>query len=364
MESILWIQNKYSSLISFIERNRERIPLSSFILIYLRIPILIRIFITALFFVFSHGLAYIIGFIILQSKARNEILSLISAFQNPIDFSNRLYFYYAFVYLFITILTILPLGIYLFYGRKLLHRSRNRKFIIIGSIVGIIFGLIIFWGLLQFFIPLLPYYLFYASKNSSLWEVLINYFAFSKELPFLDSSLDFNTFQQEVFISLQSGNIVVLLLIFIFSLFRDYARTREKLLRNTLVSSKLESHLYYYLNLNWSILKINILILHLKIKNIFLTLWQVLFVYIFIVAVLIVFVSHTAYQLGSFGKNLSQFDTDYISVEYNLNGQIKKVEGIRVYQDKNYIIVRDQLNNIHNVFTDQLHIQTKLLQSN
>ncbi|MEF2247307.1 hypothetical protein, partial [Paenibacillus sp. IITD108] len=61
--------------------------------------------------------------------------------------------------------------------------------------------------------------------------------------------------------------------------------------------------------------------------------------------------------LGGFGKNLAQFDTDFVTVEYTLNGQIKNIEGVRVYQDKNYIVIRDNKNNIHSIFTDQIHIQ-------
>lgn len=358
LESIHWIRKKYSSLVSSIERNRERIPLSKYILMYLRIPTALRIFVTVLILGISHGLSYIIGFIILQSKARNEVLSLITAFQNPIDFDDRLYFYYAFVYLFITILTLVPLGIFLFLGRKLLQRSRTRKLFIIASIVGIVLGFVFFWGLLKYIVPLLPYYLFYASKNSSWWEVLINYLAFSKELPLLESSLTLEAFQQEVFISLQSGNIVALLLIFFFSIYRDFARKREQRLKGMLVLLRSESHINFYIKKNWDALKINTLILHLKIINFLFILWQALLEYLFIFAALIIFVSHTAYQLGGFGKNLAQFDTDLVTVEYNLNGQVTNVEGIRVYQDKNYIVIRDSQNNIHSIFTDQIHIQT------
>ncbi|MFB6363734.1 hypothetical protein ACFCP7_06670 [Paenibacillus elgii] len=330
---------------------------------YLRIPTALRILFTLAFWGFAHGLSFIIGFIILQSKARNEVLSLITAFQNPIQFDERLYFYYAFVYLFITILTLVPLGFFLFLGRRILRKIKSTVLYFGAMLIGCILGLLFFWSLLKG-ITLLPYYLFYASKNSSLWDVLINYFIYSKDLDWQTPSFDMEVFQKEIFISLQSGNMVALVLIFLYSVLRDDAKFRKERLDNLLKLARTESNLHLHLKLDWNILRINTLILHLKIKKIASNLWQVLFIYFFIFAAIIVFVSHTAYQLGGFGKSLTQFDTDFVTVDYNLNGQTKIVEGIRVYQDKNYVVIRDNQNNIHNIFTDQIHIQAKQLQLN
>lgn len=68
---------------------------------------------------------------------------------------------------------------------------------------------------------------------------------------------------------------------------------------------------------------------------------------------------HTAYQLGSFGKKLAQFDMDYVTVDYLFNDQVKQAKDIRVYQDKNYIIIQDSINILHSIVSDQIHIQTQ-----
>lgn len=158
--------------------------------------------------------------------------------------------------------------------------------------------------------------------------------------------------------------MTAIFLLFLFLIYKHNAKELEQKNQRILNLALFQSNITLYLKTNWEIIKINLLILHLRIKRTLLFISNALILYIFLFAALIVFVSHTAYQLGGFGKNLAQFDTDFVTVEYNLNGQVKNVEGIRVYQDKNYIVIRDNENNIHNIFTDQIHIQTKQLQSN
>lgn len=194
MESLIWIRDKYRGVITLIERHSAKIPFSKLIVIYLKIPFLARLLITLLFFGLSHGLSYIIGFIILQSKARNEVLSLITAFQNPVDFTDRLYFYYAFVYLFITLMTIVPFGICLFYGRTLIRRLKHKKkLFILGNLFWVLLTASISFSMWQG-ASLLSYYLFYASKSSSFWEILIKYIFDSKELQW-STSFDLSLFQ-------------------------------------------------------------------------------------------------------------------------------------------------------------------------
>lgn len=361
VNSLQWIRNKHSNLLTFLENKKEVIPLSRIILLYLKIPMTLRIIVTLIFFGISHGLAYVIGFIILQSKARNEVLSLITAFQNPINFDDRLYFYYAFVYLFITFISIVPLGLSLFYGRYLLKKVKPRRmlFIIVFLTISFIVAAVLF--VVFQFAPLLPYYLFYASKNSSFWEVLIKYFVYKKELQWTIPLFDLMDFQKEVFISLTSGNMAVMTIIFFFFINRNYAKEREKSSQQVLNQTIYELDFILYLKSNWAILKINLLILHLRFKNFLSIMSNLVFIYIFLFATLIIFVSHTAYQLGGFGKNLAQFDTDFVSVDFNFIGTLKNVEGIRVYQDRNYLIIRDRKNTIHTISSDQIHIQTKLL---
>ncbi|MGM1048148.1 MAG: hypothetical protein ACQEXX_18675 [Bacillota bacterium] len=166
-------------------------------------------------------------------------------------------------------------------------------------------------------------------------------------------------FQKEVFISLQSGNMAAVFVIFLFFSYKKIHKKREDKQKRLLKLALSELGMIIYLNFKLDILKANSLIVYLRFKKIISKVSYVVFLYIFLFIALVVFVSHTAYQLGSFGKNLAQFDTDFVVVDYNLNGKVQKVEGIRVYQDKNYIVVRDSDDTIHNIFTDQIHIQTK-----
>ncbi|MGF7048388.1 hypothetical protein J2T13_002896 [Paenibacillus sp. DS2015] len=359
LESYNWIRAKYSAFISYIERHHEKIPFSKFFLMYLKMPLAARLLLTLIVFGFSHGLTYIIGFIILQSKAKNEVLSLITAFQNPINFSDRLYLYYAFVYLFITILTIIPFGLYLFYGVYLLRKYKPQKTDLFLSVIGWIIAGIAFCFFLYQIVSPIPYYLFYTSKNPSFWEMTIKYFAFSKDFEWFTSSLELTIFQKEVFISLQSGNMAVIFLIFLFVMYTRYYKNSET---NQINKQKFTSHdidIATYKKSYWEILKYESLMRYIKVKKIISSLSNGVFIFIFLFIGLTLFISHTAYQLGSFGKNLTQFDTDFVTVEYNLNGVVQKVDGIRVYQEKNYIVIRDKEDNIHNIYTDQIHIQTK-----
>lgn len=298
----------------------------------------------------------------MQSKARNEVLSLITAFQNPVDFTDRLYFYYAFVYLFITLMTIVPFGICLFYGRTLIRRLKHKKkLFILGNLFWVLLTASISFSMWQG-ASLLSYYLFYASKSSSFWEILIKYIFDSKELQW-STSFDLSLFQKEVFISLQSGNMVAVFLIFIYTVYRQTNKEKELYQKNIFKSAITQLGMVIYTNSKFEIIKVDLLILHYKLKKILYHIVYGVLLYVFLFASITLFVSHTAYQLGSFGKNLAQFDTDLVIVDFNLNGQIQKVEGVRVYQDKNYIVIRDSQNNMHNIFTDQIHIQTKQLES-
>lgn len=358
MGSFNWIKSKYIKVISFIEQHRDKIPFSKFILLYLRIPITLRVLVALAFLGITHEIIYIIGFIILQSKGKNEVLSLITAFQNPINFNNELYYYYSFVYLFITLIAIIPFGLALFYGTIMLQKIRSKKlyfsftFLFLGVLLLLSFSLL-------HTASLLSYYLFYSSKYSSFWEVAINYIFYAKEIQWNASAIDLDSFQQEVFISLQSGNMAAVLLIFLFFVFRKKLKQSEKKHKNTLKAILCESKISLHAYSNWDFLKSNVFILHTRIMSSISFISYIILLVIFSFAIILIFVSHTAHQFGGFGKNLAQFDTDSVLVSYTLNGEIKKVEGIRIFQDKNYIVVRDSKNQIHYIFTDQIHIRNR-----
>lgn len=157
--------------------------------------------------------------------------------------------------------------------------------------------------------------------------------------------------------------MVAVFLIFIYTVYRQTNKEKELYQKNIFKSAITQLGMVIYTNSKFEIIKVDLLILHYKLKKILYHIVYGVLLYVFLFASITLFVSHTAYQLGSFGKNLAQFDTDLVIVDFNLNGQIQKVEGVRVYQDKNYIVIRDSQNNMHNIFTDQIHIQTKQLES-
>lgn len=314
-------------------------------------------------FMLAHGISYIIGFIILQSKAKNEVLSLITAFQNPINFSDRLVHYYAFVYFCVLIPTLILFAAYLFGGMILIRKFKSvglkpkiAHYII--APIFYVFSGIALWFLVKV-VPFIPYYLFYASKNPSFWELLIKYIFMAQELPWSNPILDYDAFQREVFISLQSGNMLIIALIFFFLVYRQYFQRKEDEFKSLQMIIERDMSLAIYSNFIPILVSVRSSLIHQKIiKGLSTLLYGGLGSFLVIVLSLL-FVMHTAYQLGSFGKNLAQFDTDYVIVNYLFNDQVEQVKGIRVYQDKNYIIIRDSLNSIHSIFADQIHIQTQ-----
>lgn len=330
---------------------------------YLNVPTFARILLAVIMFGFAHGLTYIIGFIILQSKAKNEVLSLITAYQNPIDFSDRLYFYYAFVYFCILVPTVILTGAYLFGGLIMLRKFKSigmaaRVAHYIVAPIWYVFGGLAVWFSLKA-LPFIPFYLFYASKNPSFWELFIKYIFMHKELPWFAPSFDYDAFQREVFISLQSGNMLIVVLVFFFISCRRYFKNTETEHKNLKAIAQSDMNIATYDNFMPKIIAARAVLIYQNSKAaLSIVLYPSLGSLLLIVFV-VLFVSHTAYQLGSFGKNLAQFDTDYITVEYKFNDHIQKVEGIRVYQDRNYLVVRDNKNILHSVVADEIHVQTQ-----
>ncbi|MBO9597401.1 MAG: hypothetical protein J7559_06230 [Cohnella sp.] len=301
----------------------------------------------------------------MQSKAKNEVLSLITAYQNPIDFSDRLYLYYAFVYFCILVPTVILTGIYLFGGLFILRKFKpTNKSVRVAQFLLVLvwygFGGIATWFFIKA-MPFIPYYLFYASKNPSSWEMFIKYLFLHQELPWVAPSFDYDSFQSEVLISLQSGNMLIVVLIFFFIEYKRYFKNKEIEYKILINIAKSELLFAMYDNHMPKIIAKRVVLIYQNSKaalsNVFYTGLGLLILFVF----LLLFVTHTAYQLGSFGKNLAQFDTDYVTVEYQFNNQIQKVEGIRVYQDKNYLVIRDDHNIIHSIIADQIHVQTNEL---
>lgn len=363
IDSLNWFTYNYSKFVRIVDKHSEKIPFSKSILIYLRLPIGIRLIMTLTILGISHGISYIIGFIILQSKAKNEVLSLITAFQNPIAFSDRLYYYYAFVYLFVTILTVVLFGAYLFFGEFLLFKKLKKKKSIfyLGILIWIVFAIPWFFLLLQL-ASFIPYYLFYSSKNPSTWEASINYFIYAIPFNWFSDSIDYNDFQKEILISLQSGNMAVVLFIFMFSKSKKFFNDKKNNIKRVLKLIHYDLDIAIYRRSSSLIIFHSFIFFFQRCKAFIIELTSTIILLCFIASGSILLVSHTANQIGSFGKNLSKFDSDYVEVTYTMNDEKLIIQGIRVYQDKNYIVLREKNNKITSIFTDQIFIQTILPQ--
>ncbi|MNI62979.1 hypothetical protein D3C73_1183210 [compost metagenome] len=73
------------------------------------------------------------------------------------------------------------------------------------------------------------------------------------------------------------------------------------------------------------------------------------------VFILFVLLTHTFFITGYFGKSISNFDMDYVKVEFDLNG-IQSLEGIRVFENENEIMIRDVCNTTHNILSEKIHV--------
>ncbi|MCD1258122.1 hypothetical protein B5M42_004620 [Paenibacillus athensensis] len=189
--------------------------------------------------------------------------------------------------------------------------------------------------------------------------MLVKYFFLHQELTWIAPSFDYDAFQREVFISLQSGNMLIVVLIVIFFGYKRYFKSKEAEHKNLKEIAESDLNLATYDNFIPRITAARAMVIYQKSKAALLNVLYAGLGALLLIVFVTLFVSHTAYQLGSFGKNLAQFDTDYITVEYQFNNQVQKVEGIRVYQDRNYLFIRDDQNTLHSVFADQIHVQTQ-----
>ena len=132
---------------------------------------------------------------------------------------------------------------------------------------------------------------------------------------------------------MQSGNMLIVVLIFIFIEYKRYFK-RKKEAKHKNLKAIAESDLNFatYDNFIPRIIAARANGNLSEIKSCGLNVLYAGFCGpLLLIVCVTLFVSHTAYQLGSFGKNLAQFDTDYITVEYQFNNQVQKVEGTFEY---------------------------------
>lgn len=269
-------------------------------------------------------LYYTIGFIVLQSKAKNEALSIITAYQNPIKFDDTLVYSYSFLFCFIVICTLLPFvipcGVHIYLKDSMKNISERNsekrflKFIVITLLYLFIFFSLL-WGVL-ISVPYLAYIMLYKSKDASLLELII----------------------RRIMGQITSIPNIVLLNV-------EY----------------LNSQIKYSLIIEvWMLLVPILLLIGMKIlsnkrkgrlsKLLFNILSPIVSFFI-----LFVLLTHTFYITGYFGKSISNFDMDYVKVEFDLNG-VQSIEGIRVFENKNEIIIRDVCNITHNIISEKIHV--------
>lgn len=329
-ENLINLYSNYrNQLIKKIEENKTKIPFSKLLIFYLKSPYYIKLIIMVTLSSSSAFLLYNIGFIIIQSKAKNEILSLITAFQNPVDFSTVSVFYHSFVYLLLLFFTVLPfIGVYIFYNwayssvrenyekKKITLRSKKSLSRLLFIVSVVIF--IAFLYFLIFVIPLIPFVMLYSSKDSSIIELLFKYFISNTLDDAKFSVIDYENFYLEILYSLTLPNLIILLL----SILAYYLWYKTKTKKSIILKGGI-----HFIN------------------------------FIVFLIIIMLLSTHTFYQWGNFGKNLSQFNIDYIRIEYSMNNLMYEVEGTRVFQKENYIVLRTSCNVIKYIISDQMVVE-------
>jgi len=289
-ESIINVYTDYKNrLIEVLEKNQNKVPFCKGLIIYLKLPFYIKLIVMSLLSSLTVFIVYNIGFIIIQSKAKNEVLSVITAYQNPIEYDINVIFFHSFIYLVLLIFTILPfLGVYMLYKwlnstiEDNYQRDRIKESVkktlrrLLKFISIIVFFLLIY--ILIYVIPIIPFVMLYQSKDSSVIEVLFKYLFFNNSFNgSLFQNIDYTSFYQEILYSLTLPNLITVMLSLMLYLIWSKAKSIK--------SKFLKGGIYL---INFVIFLILIMILS----------------------------SYTFFQWGNFGKNLSQFNVDYIKVLY------------------------------------------------
>lgn len=170
-------------VIKFIDSRKEYIPFSGIFLWYLRRSWYFKFIVGTVMGLFSFKLFYAVGFIMLQSKAKNEVLSIITAYHNPIEFSNELVIKYSFVFCFLVCCAIAPLiftyAIYWKFEKGNKSNLENKQCIRVIKKIIVIFSYILLFGCSIWIVlkasPLIIYIMVFKSKNSSLLEHIFRY---------------------------------------------------------------------------------------------------------------------------------------------------------------------------------------------
>ncbi|WP_280157478.1 hypothetical protein P5616_010560 [Priestia aryabhattai] len=335
--SIKWLKNLVNKIFLWLESKEGKIPFIGLILWYLKLPIGIRIGFSTIFLILTSTFLYYIGFIILQSKARFEVLTLPSAYQNSIIFPNPLYYFYACIYLFFSLFSLFFISIIWYYVEKSILMSKKKVSNIFNSLC-----LIIIYVVVSILSTALAFYIVY-SETLGLED-------------YLRLQLTIFTFLQFPLLLIVSAYYFMRISVKKGSLRREneyvflkYLQYENEIMFYTKDFSykKLYYHNVFsqYLFIYKTIIKFDIII-------------DRVFTYIIYVLILLFLVTQL-FTVGNIGKALVSFERDYVKVDYVINSQLQSIEGIMVFKDGNNIIVRDSKNVLHYVYTDQFHIEKK-----
>jgi|GEM_PF-6734513 len=323
-----YYQKCSQKLIDYIDKRRRYIPFPSLIIWYLKAPLYLKLIVGFMIGLITAKLFYAVGFIVLQSKAKNEVLSIISAYHNPINFEDVLVYKYSFIFCLIVICALLPfivpflIHIFIFSkDRSSVPISRKNRLLRIISII--VFHIFLFvtllWGVVEI-VPEVAYVMLYTSKDASVVEYIIRRIV-GEEPSF---SLNDVTFLNPEYLNSQIKYSVII-----------------------------EEWIFLSLILLTIILRL----FGKKSKRNFLKFFSILFSILISTVILLVLFSHIFYFPGYFGKAISNFNMDFISVEYELNGT-QHVEGIRIFEKDNLVIVRDSCNVTHDIISTNIHMRT------
>ncbi|MDI4647946.1 hypothetical protein [Cohnella hashimotonis] len=326
MNIFKWYQDINLKLIQKVENYKEKLPFCSVILLYLKTPLALKLVIGFIFSILSIKLYYMLGFIVLQSKARNEALSIVSAFQNPIPFEDDLVFKYAFIFCFLVISSMVPLLTPIILHYLFIKKVKTTSDISIlkkclRSLLLAIIYLLSFSASLYVvlnIVPFIVYVMLFKSRYDSILEFAIRKIAGEQVSIQNITLLDPEYLNSRIKYSLNFELWIFSVLIFFVWLINALSKKSRK---------------------QWS-----------KFVYTFLS-------RIMMIAIIIVLISHVLYIPGYLGKSISNFDMDYVAVDYELEG-INHIEGIRIFEKEHQIIIRDDCNITHSITSDNLHIKT------
>ncbi|WP_027087447.1 hypothetical protein [Cohnella panacarvi] len=133
----------------------------------------------------SAFLIYNIGFVILQSKAKNDVLSLVSAYTNPITLPKELVYSYGFVYSFLAVGAVLPV-LFLYMIIQYLHnvhlptatsKNKSKRYRVISTaallLLAALGAVTLYFTITTGLFPRLVYFLLYRLTAPSPFEQLL-----------------------------------------------------------------------------------------------------------------------------------------------------------------------------------------------